>query len=345
MSIKRHLLHVLLLAFASASASAQCESGPCDEPHGGFGCIVDECCEAVCDVDANCCEIEWDELCVFYSEEICAGLACPGSQPCDQFSVVPGCDDRDCCRLTCDHDWYCCSIQWDDFCIDMARDTCSASLCELRIPPGAIDESEPCDERLNDGCNILSGESTPIMLGDVIFGTTTTSTPRDTDWFSFQLEEAATVRVVLEAEFPAQLTLQSGVCDGPLEFHSIHEALPCTGAREIDLQLGAGDWFLVVAPGFERIALRAYLPCPLDDLEFGEDPPDTYFGVRYLLSVLPGETPCATDPDLDGDGVVGGADLTLLLVNWAGDDPAADLDCNGVVGGGDLTLLLSQWND
>lgn len=152
------------------------------------------------------------------------------------------------------------------------------------------------------------------------------------------------VRVVLETEFPAQLTLQSGVCEGPLEFHSIHQALPCTGAREIDLQLAAGDWFLVVAPGFERIGLRAYLPCPLDELEKGEDPPDTYFGVRYLLSVLPGENPCATDPDLDGDGVVGGADLTLLLVNWAGDDPAADLDCNGVVGGGDLSLLLSQWN-
>ena len=343
MSIRRHLFPALLLGLACESATAQCQEGPCDEPHGGFGCIVDECCEAVCDVDPNCCEIGWDEFCVVISEEICGGLACPGSQPCDQFSVIPGCDDRDCCRLTCDHDWYCCSIQWDAYCIDLATDICSTPLCELRIPSGTIDESEPCDERLNDGCNMLSEESTPIMLGDVILGTTTTSTPRDTDWFSFQLEEASTVRVVLEAEFPAQVTLQSGVCAGPLVFHSIHEALPCSGAREIDLELGPGDWFLIVSAGFERIGLRAFLPCPLDELEEGEDPSPTYFGVRYLLSLLPGETSCTADPDLDGDGVVGGADLTRLLVKWGSDDSVGDLDCDGVVGGGDLTVLLSYW--
>ena len=342
MNIRAHLM-VLLLGILSSLASAQCLEGPCDEAHGGFGCVVDECCEAVCEVDSYCCDTGWDEFCVFVAGEICDGLACPGVQPCDEFSTVPGCDDRDCCRLTCDHDWYCCSIQWDEFCIDLAQDICTATLCELQIPPGVLDESEPCDERLNDGCNILSEQSTPIMLGDVVLGTTTTSTPRDTDWFSFQLEEESTVRVVLEAEFPAQLVLQSGVCEGPLEFHSIYETLPCAKPREIDLQIGPGEWFLIVSPGFERIGLRAYLPCPLDDVEKGEEPAATYFGVRYLLSVLPGEVSCPGNPDVDGDGVVGGADLTFLLVKWGTGDPVTDLDCDGVVGGGDLTLMLSFW--
>lgn len=339
-----HAVFVLLLGVLCATVRGQCLDGPCDEPHGGLGCIVDECCEAVCDVDANCCSIGWDEFCVLVYEEVCGGLACPGAQPCDQFSTVPGCDDRECCRLTCDHDWYCCYIQWDAFCADLASDICTVPLCELRIPPEAMDESEPCDERLNDGCNILSEETQPVMLGEMIVGTTTTSSPRDTDWFSLELEEAASVRVVLESEFPAQLVLQSGACEGPLEFHSIHEALPCAGPREIDLQLESGMWFLIVSPGFERIGLRAYLPCALDEVEKGEEPAATYFGVRYLLSILPGETNCPGDPDLDADGVIGGADLTLLLVNWGGDDPVADLDCNGVVGGGDLALLLSSWS-
>ena len=176
--IIRFHVGILLLGLVSSSVAAQCLEGPCDEAHGGLGCVIDECCEAVCDVDPNCCSIGWDEFCVVVGEEVCDGLACPGAQPCDQSSITPGCDDRECCRLTCDHDWFCCSIQWDQFCIDLAEDICTVALCELRIPTDALDESEPCDERLNDGCNILSGETTPMSLGDIVQGTTTTSSPR-----------------------------------------------------------------------------------------------------------------------------------------------------------------------
>lgn len=46
-------------------------------------------------------------------------------------------------------------------------------------------------------------------------------------------------------------------------------------------------------------------------------------------------------PDLDGDGVVGGADLGLLLAAWGG--APWDLDGDGIVGGSDLGLLLAAW--
>ncbi|MBC04581.1 MAG: hypothetical protein CMJ34_14950 [Phycisphaerae bacterium] len=49
------------------------------------------------------------------------------------------------------------------------------------------------------------------------------------------------------------------------------------------------------------------------------------------------------DPDLDGDGSVGGSDLGLLLAGWGSIDPLLDLDGDGVVGGGDLGLLLAAW--
>ncbi len=53
-------------------------------------------------------------------------------------------------------------------------------------------------------------------------------------------------------------------------------------------------------------------------------------------------TPCPAD--LDGDGMVGAADLAALLAAWNGGagDPA-DLDGDGTVGAGDLAVLLAAW--
>lgn len=61
---------------------------------------------------------------------------------------------------------------------------------------------------------------------------------------------------------------------------------------------------------------------------------------------VPDECEQFKSPDLDGDGVVGGADLGLLLSAWGSCQPPcpADLDGDGVVGGGDLGLLLAAWS-
>lgn len=57
----------------------------------------------------------------------------------------------------------------------------------------------------------------------------------------------------------------------------------------------------------------------------------------------------AADPDIDGDGVVGGADLGAILAAWGECTPPpaecpADLDQNGVVDAGDLGLVLGGWS-
>lgn len=46
--------------------------------------------------------------------------------------------------------------------------------------------------------------------------------------------------------------------------------------------------------------------------------------------------------DLNGDGVVNGADLGILLQNWGTSGPG-DIDGNGIVGGSDLGILLQNW--
>ncbi len=48
--------------------------------------------------------------------------------------------------------------------------------------------------------------------------------------------------------------------------------------------------------------------------------------------------------DLNGDGIVDGADLGLLLAAWGSGDPVADLSGDGTVDGADLGLLLSAWS-
>jgi hypothetical protein len=56
----------------------------------------------------------------------------------------------------------------------------------------------------------------------------------------------------------------------------------------------------------------------------------------------------ACPADLNGDAVVDGADLGLLVASWSlGDqrDQRADLDGDGLVTGADLGVLLGAWGD
>ncbi|MFG0275025.1 MAG: FG-GAP-like repeat-containing protein [Phycisphaerales bacterium] len=67
-------------------------------------------------------------------------------------------------------------------------------------------------------------------------------------------------------------------------------------------------------------------------------------GVRAGESAVETFSSAAPRPaDLNGDGVVDGADLGLLLGAWGTPGPAADLNEDGTVDGADLGLLLGAW--
>ncbi len=63
------------------------------------------------------------------------------------------------------------------------------------------------------------------------------------------------------------------------------------------------------------------------------------FGPTLSFTVSGGTIP----GDLNGDGVVDGVDLGLLLQAWGSNDPTADLNDDGVVDAADLGLLLNNW--
>jgi Tol biopolymer transport system component len=48
--------------------------------------------------------------------------------------------------------------------------------------------------------------------------------------------------------------------------------------------------------------------------------------------------------DLDGDGLVGAADLAILLGGWGSSGTATDLDLDGTTGPSDLAILLGAWS-
>jgi hypothetical protein len=55
-------------------------------------------------------------------------------------------------------------------------------------------------------------------------------------------------------------------------------------------------------------------------------------------------TPPGDPADLNGDGIVSGADLGQLLAAWGTSDPVADINGDGVVDGADLGALLAAWS-
>ncbi|MFM1890451.1 MAG: hypothetical protein RLZZ565_1208 [Planctomycetota bacterium] len=67
-------------------------------------------------------------------------------------------------------------------------------------------------------------------------------------------------------------------------------------------------------------------------------------GETPSLYVLRPLDPKACPPDLNGDGTVNGADLSVLLSQWGGPG-SADFDFSGSVGGADLAVLLGAWGD
>ncbi len=72
-----------------------------------------------------------------------------------------------------------------------------------------------------------------------------------------------------------------------------------------------------------------------DELDAGSDPADS-------SSIPTGEACVADIAPINGDGIVNGADISVLLGLWGGPGPA-DLDGNGSTDAADLAILLGHW--
>ena len=105
-------------------AACETATGTCGSVNSTSGCSNTECCNTVCVADPFCCLTAWDETCVDEANSMCL-LTC-GSRAGDCFTAreTPGCDDFTCCEVVCPLDPVCCTIAWDEFCVDEALDLC-----------------------------------------------------------------------------------------------------------------------------------------------------------------------------------------------------------------------------
>ena len=118
-------------------------TGSCCQPNGTPGCNVQTTTKCVCELDAYCCEVEWDEVCADLVEDAgcgncgtymvdCGDVSCnPGEncvncpEDCGECSgdcCTPnqsvGCEELDIAQCVCAHDNYCCAFGfWDDVCV------------------------------------------------------------------------------------------------------------------------------------------------------------------------------------------------------------------------------------
>ncbi|MFM7261708.1 MAG: hypothetical protein ACKO3W_14010, partial [bacterium] len=66
------------------------------------------------------------------------------------------------------------------------------------------------------------------------------------------------------------------------------------------------------------------------------------YGGRMNADGTLGPAPSSNPADLNGDGAIDAADLSLLLSNWGGSG-VGDIDGDGTVGAADLSALLAAW--
>ena len=187
----------------------------------------------------------------------------------------------------------------------------------------------------NPGFDALAGTLAPGRIGfDVLDGLRRWD-PVLGDW-----EAATEVPESLSISF---ITLEVVVEDGPIEGFDL--AVQPNGGwhRHLDFEL-LGQSGVARRPGIYRLDLFLYSTMGLANSE-----PFT-IAFNYEASqaeadaALASLEPASDCPgDLDGDGIVNGADFGLLLAAFNTSDPAADLDGDGDVSGADIGGLLAAW--
>ncbi|MEE9297018.1 MAG: hypothetical protein V3W34_18910 [Phycisphaerae bacterium] len=118
-------------------------AGSCFHPNGTEGCDDQQCCQAVCNLEIDCCDGKrcdtgpdadrpcttdaqcenascvqstWGGLCAGLAVQHCWNCGHSGAGSCHQANGTPGCDDFTCCSDVCKMDPFCCEVAWDDFC-------------------------------------------------------------------------------------------------------------------------------------------------------------------------------------------------------------------------------------
>ncbi|MFM1821774.1 MAG: hypothetical protein RI967_40 [Planctomycetota bacterium] len=148
----RHLATIRLLlvlasaltAFLAPAAPASAQQGCVNATNSCYeanlfapGCSNPVCCQLVCSVEPACCEIAWDDVCVSIATKFCSDCG-EVNESCFVAHPTPSCSNGAVCEAVCIALPECCSIAWDEACVEFAKtlvDECGAPAAGSCLAP------------------------------------------------------------------------------------------------------------------------------------------------------------------------------------------------------------------
>ncbi|MCZ6836301.1 MAG: hypothetical protein O7G85_11050, partial [Planctomycetota bacterium] len=276
------------------------------------------------------------------------GGVCPDAGDCNTAHATPSCSDPLCCDTVCALDQYCCLVEWDDVCVQLAAQNCTGEASEACcLANGSCVNLTTVDCQIQGGTSQGPGSNCTTV-------TCTTAQPEAcciSEGVCINLTPADCANLPGSPQGPGttcggQLTCFSEACCLPDETCAMHTTELCLLAGG-EAQGNGTDCATVSC----STTLEA---CCLNSGEcFDVSPEDcilqtgTPLGPGTQCSSNPCAFTCPTDigPLNAADGMVDVNDLLVLLAAWGPCQlPCAeDIVQDGVINVTDLLSLLSAW--
>jgi hypothetical protein len=256
-----------------------------------------------------------DLVITFVGDAPSCGDAALGS--CCEAQTVPFCNDAACCTQICAADAFCCDTQWDQVCANAAIAGCT----NCQVAPPANDECAAAINLPLGATPFSTVGATGATVACLKFGNTNVY---NDIWYVHAATGDQTLTISLCGSlYDTKIAVFEGSCTGALVACNDDAVAPATCAGTLQSEVS----FTATCGTSYYISIGAFSA--------------TGFGSGTATVSQVGSCGPNCPADLNGDGTVASADLTILLNGWGTASP--DLNGDGIVGSADITVLLGAW--
>lgn len=306
------------------------EAGACDVVHANPYCSTQSCCTAVCATDPACCSVGWDQACVDSALANCA----PGTATCEHGAIAFN-------EIRIDHT----GTDTDEYVeIRGAAGTDLTGYSIIVIGDGTVAQASGVLEVAFSLSGAVIPEDGSLLVGNtgMLLGTPDVSSGVASNWF----ENSDNITFFLVSGFSGTVGSDLDTNDdGTLDLIPWSEAYDHVAFIESNATPPVGTEYAYSAnrvgpdgtfvPGqIWRCQDTGCWNIGLFDTAGGSDSPG---------GANPDCAPPTCPADVNGDGQVSAADLTLLLGTWGEAEIVGDINGDGIVSAADLTILLGAW--